>query len=193
MRSANLNHMLLGHSELDTHRLPARKSPSSTPLQALMRTLFLTLLILGVNVIAQPLTVCAEPTKDASINPVDETPQFETPQAKEINVCELYESLAVIKAKAETQIDSSCACELTTETCGKNWRGAQKKVFKCRCALPGACRVNTCSISDITATAKATKLCKKTTCSCVPQGETSCAKSFLGKRSTPFACHCPQK
>jgi hypothetical protein len=133
----------------------------------------------------------AEPS-EVTIIQVDETPRFETPTVKELKVCELYESLALVKAKADTQIDSSCTCQLTTETCGSNWRGAVQKVFECRCVLPAGCQVDTCSLSDITATAKATKLCKKTTCSCVKSGEARCGSGFLGKRSSPFRCDCPQ-
>lgn len=133
----------------------------------------------------------AEPTAPQIVK-IDETPRFGAVQAVDVKVCELYESLATVKATAETQIDAKCTCALTAETCGKNWRGAQKKVFKCSCQLPSGCQVNACSLSDITATAKATKLCKKTTCSCVKAGQAPCAPNFLGKQSLPYKCDCPQ-
>ena len=131
----------------------------------------------------------ADPSSPVS---VDETPRRDTPKSKQISICELYESVALVKAKKETQIDASCTCEVTRETCGKNWRGAQKKVFQCACTLPGGCQVNTCSLSDMTATAKATTLCKKTSCSCVKQSESICAEGILGQKSHPYQCDCPQ-
>ena len=122
---------------------------------------------------------------------VNENPRWSNSTKTKVEICELYETVAVMKAKKKTQIDASCLCEVTHKQCGKNWRGAQKKVFECACSLPGSCQVNTCSLSDITATAKSTTLCKKTSCSCVKQGDSVCAKGVLGQSSNPYVCDCP--
>ena len=122
---------------------------------------------------------------------VNEKPRLSTPSKTTVEICELYEAVAVVKAKKETQIDASCLCEVTDKYCGKNWRGAQKKLFVCACSLPGSCQVDTCSLSDITATAKATTLCKKASCSCVKQSDAVCAAGILGQASNPYICDCP--
>jgi hypothetical protein len=134
-------------------------------------------------------SVLAETTSKVT---VDETPRHESPKTQELSICELYETVAVLKAKKETQIDASCACKVSDEVCGKNWRGAHKKIFRCACSLPQGCKVNTCSLSDITATTKATALCKKTSCSCIKQSEAICAEELLGQKSHPYSCDCPQ-
>ena len=132
----------------------------------------------------------AEPTTQSQ---VDETPRYGATSERVVNICELYETVAVLKAKKETQVDASCRCKVSAKTCGKNWRGAQKKIFVCACGLPGTCAVDTCSLSDVTATAKATALCKKTSCSCVQSEETVCAEGILGQKSHPYRCECPQE
>ena len=65
---------------------------------------------------------------------------------KDLKICDLYESAAVLKAKAKTEVSATCACTQTTTECGKNWRGAMKYVasFASEGAGPvvpdGACR-----------------------------------------------------
>lgn len=136
--------------------------------------------------------VSAEPT----FSKVDETPRYTKPLQQELKICDLYETMAVLKAKAQTQVDAQCKCEATEQMCGKNWRGAQKRHFRCACTLPGSCEVNTCSYSDMTATARATALCKKSSCSCTveggPKNGLRCGEDFMKKTPVKYLCSCPQ-
>ena len=152
-------------------------------------TLFTIISALTLNSVSVS-RVLAEP---ATHSQVDETPRYGATRERVVNICELYETVAKIKAKKETQVDASCRCKVSAETCGKNWRGAQKKIFVCACDLPGSCVVDTCSLSDVIATAKATALCKKTSCSCIRRGDAVCAEGILGQQSHPYHCECPQE
>jgi hypothetical protein len=138
-------------------------------------------------------SLSAEP----SYTRVDETPHYTKPLHQELKICDLYETMAVLKAKAQTQVDAQCTCEATEEMCGKNWRGAQKRQFVCACTLPGSCEVNTCSYSDLTATARATALCKKSSCSCTVEGGSKnsqrCGEDFMKKTPVKYRCSCPQE
>ena len=161
-----------------------------------LSSLFALLMIISaltLNGVSVTLTWAEPSTEPATQSQVDETPRHGVARERIVNVCELYETVAVLKAKKETQFDASCRCKVSAETCGKNWRGAQKKIFVCACDLPGSCVVDTCSLSDVTATAKATALCKKTSCSCVQRGDAVCAEGILGQQSHPYHCECPQE
>lgn len=157
----------------------------------IVSSLFTLIMVFITGLSFEVTTGYADP-QSSEVAQVDETPKFASTQIKELKICELYESLALVKAKSETQLDADCTCQLTSDTCGKNWRGAVQKIFQCRCKMLGSCQVNTCSLSDITATAKATKLCKKPSCSCIKLSDNQCERGFLGKKSKPFRCDCPQ-
>lgn len=130
----------------------------------------------------------SEPT----VTKVDERPRYGKPIQRDVKICDLYETLAKLKAKAETQADASCECTATEELCEKNWRGAQKRYFACQCTLPGSCEVSTCSYSDVTATARATVACKKSSCSCIARSGQRCGEDFAKQTPEVYDCSCPQ-
>ncbi|MEE2789464.1 MAG: hypothetical protein VX589_19150 [Myxococcota bacterium] len=124
----------------------------------------------------------AEQSSDAKWGPTS---------SQSLKICDLYESAALIKAKAKTEVSATCKCAQTKTECGKNWRGAMKYEFDCQCELRGSCEVTKCAGSDITATAKASATCRKGNCSCVKQGDAVCGKGLMGGEKHSYQCKCP--
>ena len=106
-------------------------------------------------------------------------------------MCDLYETAAVVKAKAKTELSATCTCKGSQTECGENWRGAMKHEFKCVCELRGSCSLSTCKGSDVTATATASAKCRKSNCSCVKKSDDVCGKGMLGGKKYTFNCECP--
>ena len=133
-----------------------------------------------------------KPASEAEAPPADKgDAKWGPTSSKELKICDLYESAAVLKAKAKTEVSATCACTQTKAECGKNWRGAMKYEFDCKCELRGSCEVTKCAGSDITATAKASATCRKSNCSCVKQGEAACGKGLMGGEKHNYVCKCP--
>ena len=112
--------------------------------------------------------------------------QTKQPKAIHIRVCEVYKVEAELKARTKSKyLDAKVSCQVTKKKCGRNWRGAQRRVWSCTVVPTKPCRASVCARSDVTATAKAVIKCRKPSCSCLKTVERCSRKARI------FDCECP--
>jgi hypothetical protein len=139
----------------------------------------------------------AEPGQDvleAEVRTVESHPQEEVAQPTyspggSDEVCALYETTAQTKALAQWGADQQYECEDTGRPCETNWRGAEKRWYRCTVLDRPPLQVTVCASTSFTAAAEAIQTIGYSTCTC-EKSTNICGTGWLGETQVDFECQC---